>query len=61
MPIKCGMSPSWRDIRRNYRENRSDQPRGNKRTQVHRPPRSAVNLPMPVFLRLLRQTPPKSD
>ena len=54
------MSPAWRDLNRNHRENRPKQPAGSKRTQNRQPARSTMNLPMPVFLRLLRQGPPKS-
>ena len=57
---QTSMSPSWRDVRRNHRENRPEQPRGKKRAHEPEPLRSAVNLPMPVFLKLLRHNPPKS-
>ena len=53
------MTPAWRDVKRNYRENRPDQPRGKKRTQSQAV-RSGLNVPMPVFLKLFRQSPPKS-
>jgi hypothetical protein len=53
------MSPAWRDVKRNYRESPSQQPGRSKRTQKRQPARSTMNLPMPVFLRLLRQSPPK--
>jgi len=54
------MSPSWRDVSRNHRRNRSEQPVPKNRAEERQPPRSALNLPMPAFLKLLRQSPPKN-
>src|SRR5262245_41255702 len=59
-PSRRGMSPSWRDVRRNHRRERSGQPGAKNRAEERQPPRSGLNVPIPAFLRLLRQNPPKS-
>jgi len=53
------MSPSWRDVSRNHRRDRSEQPRAKNRAREPQP-RSALNVPLPAFLKLLRQSPPKN-
>jgi hypothetical protein len=60
MPISWGMSPAWRDPKRSHRDQRPERPGAKHRGRERHSPRSAVNLPLPVFLKLLRQNPPKS-
>jgi len=53
------MSPAWRDPKRDYRKRPPEQPGGDKRHSERQRARSALDLPLPVFLKLLRQSPPK--
>jgi hypothetical protein len=48
-------------MNRNHRENRPGRPRAKNRDPERQPPRSGVDLPLPAFLKLLRQSPPKSE
>jgi len=61
MPIRQRMSPAWRDLNRHHRGNRPERPAGKNRAQERQSPKSGVELPLPAFLRLLRQSPPKSE
>jgi hypothetical protein len=60
MPITRCMTPAWRDVNRNHREHRPEQTGADKRTPKRQPARAGLNVPMPVFLKLFRQSPPKS-